>query len=148
MGDLVATFLLALRLLMAVALYSFLGWAMLTMWRDFHKQAEQASQRQVHPILFSLLDPLGEEQIRFSSPEIHVGRHPSCEWVLQHETVSSRHARLSFHHDHWWLEDLGSRNGTFLNDERVTESVVLANQDVVRCGEMRFAILLEQALEA
>ncbi|MQC26323.1 MAG: FHA domain-containing protein [Chloroflexi bacterium] len=142
MNDIAAYLLLALRLLMALALFAFLGWALHTMWRDLKAQAQQDSSAQAPPIH---LTPQGEgtEPLRFTVPEITVGRHPACEWLLDHETISSRHARLSFHNKNWWLEDLASRNGTYLNEEIITEAVVLANQDVIRCGEAAFRISLE-----
>jgi pSer/pThr/pTyr-binding forkhead associated (FHA) protein len=141
MDDILAYLLLALRLLMALALFAFLGWALYTMWRDLKAQSEQVSHGRVPPIRIHLSD--SGESLRFTSPEITVGRHPACEWILDHETVSSQHARFSFHHDHWWLEDLASRNGTFLNDTPVREAVVLAENDAVRCGEAAFRINLE-----
>lgn len=48
-----------------------------------------------------------------------VGRSPSCSWVVDRQTVSSLHARLAFRDEQWWLRDLGSKNGTFLNGSRV-----------------------------
>ena len=137
-----AILLLALRLLMVLALYGFLGWAFITLWRDLKKQAEQVHAKQVAPIQISLESADQHESRRFSQPMISIGRHPSNHWVLEHETVSSRHARLTFHHGQWWLEDLDSRNGTFLNDERVNDALVLANEDKIRFGQSRSVISL------
>jgi pSer/pThr/pTyr-binding forkhead associated (FHA) protein len=64
--------------------------------------------------------------------------------MLANETVSARHARLSFRRDQWWLEDLGSRNGTFLNGEALSAPVVLADMDEVRCGQVSFTIGLSE----
>jgi hypothetical protein len=140
-----AYLLLALRLLMALALYAFLGWTFYIIWRDLRQQAESLTHLRVPPLLISLADENGlGEQLRFTSPEIVIGRHPNCEWVLENETVSTKHARLLFHHDQWWLEDLHSRNGTFLNEQVLTSPVVLANDDRVRCGQVNFEIRFEE----
>jgi hypothetical protein len=140
-----AYLLLALRLLMALALYAFLGWTFYIIWRDLRQQAESLTHLRVPPLLISLAGEEGlGEQLRFTSPEIVIGRHPNCEWVLENETVSTKHARLLFHHDQWWLEDLHSRNGTFLNEQVLTSPVVLANDDRVRCGQVNFEIRFEE----
>jgi len=144
MENLSASILLSLRVLMALALYGFLGWCFLTMWRDLQQQAQSAAKQHVPALLITLQAANGSaEELRFTAPEIIIGRHPSCEWVLQNETVSSRHARLVYHHDQWWLEDLDSRNGTFLNGEALTAPAVLTDQDIIRCGQVSFSLAFE-----
>lgn len=143
MENLSAYLLLALRLLMVLALYGFLGWALYTLWRDLRKEADDLATQRVPPIRVLLPGQPDPEEHQFTAPEITIGRHPRCEWVLGHETVSSEHARLVFHHEQWWLEDLNSRNGTYLNGEAVGSPVVLTDQDQIRCGQVNFAIGLE-----
>ncbi len=129
---------------MALALYGFLGLYFITLWRDLKHQALSLAKQHVPPLLITLHGANGKaEQLRFTSPEVTIGRHPSCEWVLPNETVSSRHARLVYHHDQWWLEDLNSRNGTFLNGEALTAPAVLTDQDNIRCGQVNFSLELE-----
>ena len=135
-----AIILVALRLLMALGLYAFLGWAFLGLWRDLKLQAQSAAKQRLPALRASLMGKGDGENLSFTSPEVTIGRHPSCEWMLVNETVSSRHARLSFRREQWWLEDLGSRNGTFLNGESLAAPVVLADQDEVRCGQVSFTI--------
>lgn len=143
MENLSAYLLLALRLLMALALLSFLAWALYTLWRDLRKEANSLTAQRVPPIRVQLPGQPGSEEQQFTTPEITIGRHPRCEWVLGHETVSSEHARLVFHHEQWWLEDLASRNGTYLNGDAVADPVVLADQDQVRCGQVNFIVSFE-----
>ncbi len=144
MENLSAALLLTLRVLMALALYGFLAWCFLTLWHELQHQAQSLAKQRVPPLLITLQRDNGAaEQLRFTSPEVTIGRHPSCEWVLTNETVSSRHARLVYHHDQWWLEDLNSRNGTFLNGEALTAPAVLTDQDNIRCGQVNFSLELE-----
>jgi len=138
-----AIILVALRLLMALGLYAFLGWAFLGLWRDLKLQAQSAAKQRLPALRASLMGKGDGENLSFTSPEVTIGRHPSCEWILADETVSSRHARLSFRRGQWWLEDLGSRNGTFLNGEALSAPAVLTNLDQVRCGQVQFTIALE-----
>lgn len=144
MENLSAVLLLALRVGMALALYGFLGWCFVVLWRDLRGQASNLAKQKVPALILTLAGGTGAgEQLRFAGPEITIGRNPSCEWVLPDETVSSRHARLVYHHDQWWLEDLNSRNGTFLNEEALTAPAVLTNQDRIRLGQVNFSLAVE-----
>ena len=59
-------------------------------------------------------------------------------------TVSRRHATIRFEADAW-LEDLGSKNGTFVGDVRVTQPVRLADGDRVRLGAVLLTFKLHRA---
>ena len=61
---------------------------------------------------------------------------------MKDTTVSVRHARLSHHHGQWWLEDLGSTNGTKLNKDKVSIPTVVINGDVIECGKASISIKL------
>jgi pSer/pThr/pTyr-binding forkhead associated (FHA) protein len=138
------TVLLALRILLAAALYAFLFLALWLMWRDLRRSTRQLAGPDL-PVL-SLIRLGAENARRFRSrgPEIIVGRDPTCSLRLDDKTISARHARLSHHHSQWWLEDLQSTNGTFLNAEMVDGAVVVASGDRVRFGELEFEINIEQ----
>lgn len=127
--------LLVLRIALTAALYSFLGLALWLVWRELRQEQRAWTARQVSPL--SLDVHLGDKshQQRFISPEVTIGRDPSCDCVLASKTVSAHHARLSFHQGQWWLEDLESTNGTKLNKEVVTAPTVLAPNDQITCGE-------------
>lgn len=66
---------------------------------------------------------------------------------LSSTTVSRRHANIRFDAEAW-LEDLGSKNGTFIGDSRVTEAVRLADGDRVRLGSLLFTFRLSRATGA
>jgi FHA domain len=51
--------------------------------------------------------------------ELVIGRHPTCDVVLTADTVSRRHARLTFRDGGWIVQDLDSTNGTRLNGQYV-----------------------------
>jgi len=51
--------------------------------------------------------------------EMVIGRHPSCDVVMTADTVSRRHARLTFRDGGWIVQDLDSTNGTRLNGQFV-----------------------------
>jgi pSer/pThr/pTyr-binding forkhead associated (FHA) protein len=63
--------------------------------------------------------PLRGTTLPLTSSAILVGRAPSCTLVLDDDYSSSRHARLYPDAGQWFVEDLGSTNGTFLDSRRV-----------------------------
>lgn len=61
--------------------------------------------------------PIREAEL--GTDRMTIGRHPHNDIVLDHPTVSSRHACITLLGDHALLEDLGSTNGTYVNGKRV-----------------------------
>ncbi len=52
-------------------------------------------------------------------PVTTIGRGPTNTVVLEDSRISSEHMRITYHDRQWWVEDLGSRNKTFLNGNQV-----------------------------
>jgi DNA-binding winged helix-turn-helix (wHTH) protein len=67
-----------------------------------------------------------------------LGREGSDVLPLDSPTISRRHAKLTLSGDTAMLEDLGSKNGTYVNEVRVTSPVAVADGDVVRVGSLVF----------
>lgn len=61
-----------------------------------------------------------------------VGRQEGCDLVLKDDTVSRQHARFLRNDDGYFVEDLNSRNGTFLNGQRIMERARLRSGDRVQ----------------
>lgn len=134
------TLLLILRLAMALVLYAFLGWAFLTLWRDIKRQAELVSARRIPGIKLIRDADEDEKTYEFIVPEVFIGRDQRCDLVLEENTVSAEHARLSYHHGNWWVEDLHSRNGTLLCTELISTPTVLTSGDELQLGQVLFRI--------
>lgn len=73
-----------------------------------------------------------------------VGRHQSADIVLQSSEISRKHAAFLCVEQALWLQDLASSNGTFVNDSRITEQVLLNDGDVVRFASIAFNVVLEE----
>lgn len=131
---------LFLRLALAVTLYAFLIWALYTLWRDFRAQTQLVSGREIPVLVLALDQDEGTMDVKFTQPEVIIGRDPSSAFPINDETVSAHHARLSYHKKQWWLEDLHSTNGSFLNDERILSTVVVTSGDIVRCGQAEILV--------
>ena len=65
--------------------------------------------------------------------DILIGRQPSCDLVLYPHSVSGQHARLYFSTDdgHYYIEDLGSSNGTWVDRTRVDRPIKLDSLNVI-----------------
>jgi pSer/pThr/pTyr-binding forkhead associated (FHA) protein len=139
-----ATILLFLRIAMTAVLYLFLFWILLTLWRSLQEQTLALTSQRVPPLSLRLTsDPLNGH-FHFNRPQITLGRNPTCDCVLNDETISAFHARLMFRHNQWWVEDLRSTNGTFINGQQVASPVVITSHDNLRIGQINFAIIIEE----
>ncbi len=63
-----------------------------------------------------------------------IGRAPECTLVLDDEFASTRHARIFATPEGWFVEDLGSRNGTFLGSSKLTGTAPVGVGSVLRIG--------------
>ncbi len=88
---------------------------------------------------FVSISPAGEERIAYilNESEVTVGRTLNNGFVIEHPSVSKRHARLVTEDDVYALLDLGSSNGTFVNGKRITETK-LEDGCEVRFGRAHF----------
>jgi hypothetical protein len=82
-----------------------------------------------------LTDPTGREH-PLTGEQITIGRAVECDIVVTSKRVSREHSRER--RDGWrvMLEDLGSTNGTFLNDERIMSSTALHDEDRIKVGDV------------
>ncbi len=140
----IATVVLALRVVLAIALYAFLGWALLTLLQDLKQQGTKLSTQKKPGITLYTQVEEGSESLRhFSQSEIMIGRDTNCDLAVMDEALSAHHARLTYHHGQWWLEDLNSTNGTFLNHEKLTTPTVVMTGDQFKSGNTIFDIRVE-----
>lgn len=142
-----AFLILIIRILIAICLFAFLGWALYTLWRDLRFQSQMITTRKIPALSLCTANEPDETKKSYSVPELTIGRESACDFVVTDETVSSRHARLNYRYLQWWLEDMQSTNGTFLNDERVETPTIIISGDEIRVGQV--VLLIEiQPLES
>lgn len=83
---------------------------------------------------------LAEVRVPLERGETVIGRDPRCDIVLQDESVSRRHACIRRNDGGYFeIEDLGSRNGVLVDDERV-DRMVLIDGDTFIVGDTSFQI--------
>jgi pSer/pThr/pTyr-binding forkhead associated (FHA) protein len=64
-----------------------------------------------------------------------IGRSVECELRLDDTYVSQQHARIFDRSGNWYVEDLGSTNGTFVNEQRLVAPAMLTPGDKIRVGQ-------------
>jgi len=87
----------------------------------------------------------GKEQ-KIPTPKCLIGRGDECHLKPQSDAISRRHCVIITTENEVVVRDLNSRNGTFVNDERVAEEAVLLNGDILRVGPLQFEMLIEQTV--
>jgi pSer/pThr/pTyr-binding forkhead associated (FHA) protein len=140
----IATVVLALRLALAIALYAFLGWAFYTLLQELRQQGNKLSAPiRLGITIYILIEEGRESSKHFAQHEIVLGRDTHCDLSVMDEAMSAHHARITHHHGQWWLEDLNSTNGTFLNQEKLTTPAVMITGDEFKCGNTLFSIRID-----
>lgn len=79
--------------------------------------------------------PLSGTKITLGDQPILIGRADDSTLVLTDDFASSRHARLSNRGGQWYVEDLGSTNGTYLDQQRVQGPLLVAPGQPIRIGQ-------------
>jgi diguanylate cyclase (GGDEF)-like protein len=79
--------------------------------------------------------------------EVVLGRGSDCDIQVDRDSVSRRHARVFRNGDQWMVEDLGSTNGSYVNDVPVQRSI-LRDSDFLKIGAAIFKFLSGAGVEA
>lgn len=69
-----------------------------------------------------------------------LGRAVENSIPLNDRFVSTTHALLTYRDRQWWLEDLGSTNGTLVNQRAITEPTALIYGDVIEIGRIKLRL--------
>ncbi|HEY8491544.1 MAG TPA: FHA domain-containing protein [Dehalococcoidia bacterium] len=107
-------------------------------WADIRRPARGT---QAPTAALAVVDPgdtsLPEDAKLPLEPVTHLGRDPSNHVVLDEPAVSSRHAVISLNGRHWYLRDLESTNGTWVNRKRLgAQPVRLQDGDIIQLGRV------------
>ncbi len=83
------------------------------------------------------------QKLLLRDAEVIIGRHGQCDLVLHDLEVSRRHIKLVSGENGWWLDDLGSTNGSFVNGQRIKHQMV-APGDRIQAGQS--VLVIKKAL--
>jgi hypothetical protein len=71
-----------------------------------------------------------------NKPSVNLGRAAANDVAIDNATISRQHAVIKLDNNVFRIYDLGSSNGTFVNDQQVVEPIALQDGDVVRLGDL------------
>jgi len=141
-----AVLLLILRLVGAAMLLAFLGTIAWLIYQDMRVTAQSISQQSRQQGVLRVLTLNGvvpTDELYFPlMPVTTLGRASTNTIVLEDTYASGEHALITRRDGQWWVEDLGSRNGTHLNEVPLTETAVITTGDIIAIGETRLKIEL------
>ena len=96
------------------------------------------------PILVSNDASVVRRKLEFEDRSVTIGRHPDCDIIIDDASVSRQHARIESENGVYFIEDLNSRNGTFLNNESIHRSTRLFDGSEINICDVRFFFHLEE----
>lgn len=141
-------FLLILRLLLIVLLYLFLMQVVIAITRDLRKTAAISADvaGKAPPVIGHLVVvDSGPSAVlpgtRFDlQPQTTIGRGPTNTIQLTDNFISGEHTRLWFRNGVWYVQDAGSTNGTFVNNQPARDALAAKLGDIIQVGFIRFKL--------
>lgn len=145
-------FLLILRIALVAILYLVILQIVLVARRDFRQAgaagaaavAAAAATTRTRDVIGHLVviepgaTPLQPGQPLDLEPITTIGRAPTNSIVLDTNFVSTEHARIIYKDRSLWVEDMNSRNGTFLDQKRLSQPVAVAPGAILQIGDVKF----------
>lgn len=96
------------------------------------------------PKQFCVIVQKSGQKIPLKTNKVKIGRDPTNQVVVAEDTFASRHhAWITFEDGDFWIEDLGSTNGTLLNGHPVVKRQILSTGDKVRVGHTELTFEVE-----
>jgi pSer/pThr/pTyr-binding forkhead associated (FHA) protein len=130
-----------LRLIFLAMLYGFLWMVVRALVRDLRSAAKEPTIELGRLVVVA--SPSGEPPagVAFALDAITtLGRDVNNSIVLEDEFVSATHAALTYRGRAWYVEDIGSTNGTFVNGSQVDGLSPIAFGDEIQLGQVRLRL--------
>ena len=105
-----------------------------TEMEEIREKLSSVGASRTKPVLTVLTGGASGQQYKVVKGIAVIGRSPTVEMRLEDDGLSRTHARIRADTHRAWVEDLGSRNGTFLNGVKVTEPAELRDGDKIQVG--------------
>jgi pSer/pThr/pTyr-binding forkhead associated (FHA) protein len=143
-------FFLVLRILFIVILYLFLMQVIRAITRDLRNTAASSDDigGKGPPVLGHLIVvDSGPSNIlpgtRFDlEPQTTIGRGPTNTIQITENFISSEHTRLWFRNGKWYVQDAGSVNGSYVNNQPAREAIPAKPGDIIGVGYIQFKLTI------
>ena len=141
-------FLLILRLLLIVLLYLFLMQVVIVITRDLGKTSAISANAdgKSPPVVGHLIviDSGPSSLVPGTpfdlAPQTTIGRGPTNTIQLPDSFISAEHSRMTYRNGVWYVQDAGSTNGTYLNNQPAREALPAKPGDIIQVGFIRFKL--------
>jgi diguanylate cyclase (GGDEF)-like protein len=117
-------------------------------WITTPKQLFSAATREACLVHIYPTGPSMGRRYPLGDKALMVGRGDDCDIRIQDNSVSRKHAKIEPTTDGYFVSDLGSTNGTFVNDKQLEEARNLQDGDYVRVGNCLYRYLTGGNIEA
>lgn len=121
------------KYLLLAFVYLFLLSILLVIWQDLKRKKRSVTQGR----LIALDGYLSGQSFTFSD-SISIGRGPLNNLILDDEYASISHALISKQDGDFFIQDLNSTNGTYLNGARISKPITLKDGDAISLGKNVF----------
>lgn len=111
----------------------------------YHVRIEGVENAREDTPVLTLTGPEGRHRFAMVGEEIIIGRAPSCDIAIGHKSISRRHLRIAIDGNNFVAEDLGSQNGSRLNNKRINGPTPFRIGDKLQMSEFTLEVgYLEQ----
>lgn len=88
------------------------------------------------------------KEIPIPAPRFLIGRSNDCHLRPKSDSISRNHCTIMTRDNQVWVRDLNSRNGTFVNGERITEEEEVRDGDQLQIGKLEFVVVVKAGKKA
>lgn len=106
----------------------------------YHVRIEGVEAAREDTPVLTLTGPEGRHRFAMVGEEIIIGRAPSCDIAIGHKSISRRHLRIAIDGKNFVAEDLGSQNGTRLNNKRINGPTPFRLGDKLQMSEFTLEV--------
>lgn len=133
-------FSLIFKYIFIVIIYLFILSIIRLIYLDIKGISTQVSEASVYLKLINKKDslPFNVKEYYPLNKEIFIGRSDGNEIILKDPYVSKKHLKIAEDEGNFYVEDLSSANGTYLNGEKIMDVARLKNGDRIRVGQVEF----------
>ncbi len=136
-----ALLVLTLRFGVIIVLYLIIVLVVLAIWRDMGRATPRPRITGAHvAVIEGGASGMRPGELLPLLPVTAIGRSPDSAIFLDDPSVAANHALLRFRQGRWWLEDLGSPSGTWLNRRPVETATPVDFGDTIVIGEVRLRL--------
>ncbi len=109
--------------------------------RNNYKGTDRSNDKKAGSLLVTLNGKIVSIE-HLNKKEIIVGRSPICDIIINQRTISTKHFHIVESDGNYYIEDLGSTNGSYLNSKKIRKSVKMVEGDIIAIGKYKLAFSL------